>query len=83
MIAKGEAGSDRLLATTASALYKLLAYKDEYEVARLFSDGRFERALKDNFDGNLKLEFHLAPPVLAGDHRESRADAAHGSPGAW
>ncbi|MDX2155411.1 MAG: indolepyruvate ferredoxin oxidoreductase family protein, partial [Hyphomicrobiaceae bacterium] len=43
---------------------KVLAYKDEYEVARLYTDGRFEQALGENFDGNLRLEFHLAPPLV-------------------
>jgi indolepyruvate ferredoxin oxidoreductase len=45
---------------------KLLAYKDEYEVARLYSDGRFEKQLRDQFDGDFKISFNLAPPFLAG-----------------
>ena len=45
---------------------KLLAYKDEYEVARLFSDGRFEKQLRDQFDGDFKFNFNLAPPILGG-----------------
>ncbi|MDP1883339.1 MAG: indolepyruvate ferredoxin oxidoreductase family protein, partial [Bradyrhizobium sp.] len=45
---------------------KLLAYKDEYEVARLFSDGRFEKQLRDQFDGDFKFNFNLAPPLLGG-----------------
>jgi indolepyruvate ferredoxin oxidoreductase len=45
---------------------KLLAYKDEYEVARLYSDGRFEKQLRDQFDGDFKISFHLAPPTLGG-----------------
>jgi indolepyruvate ferredoxin oxidoreductase len=44
---------------------KLLAYKDEYEVARLFTDGRFERQLRDQFDGDYKISFNLAPPILS------------------
>lgn len=47
------------------AYYKLLATKDEYEVARLFSDGRFEKRLKAQFEGSYRLSFHLAPPLLA------------------
>src|SRR6185437_7627841 len=43
---------------------KLLAYKDEYEVARLFSDGRFEQQLRDQFEGDFKFSFNLAPPIL-------------------
>jgi indolepyruvate ferredoxin oxidoreductase len=45
---------------------KLLAYKDEYEVARLFSDGRFEKQLRDQFEGEFKFNFNLAPPILGG-----------------
>ena len=44
---------------------KLLAYKDEYEVARLFTDGRFEKQLRDQFDGDFKFSFDLAPPFLS------------------
>jgi indolepyruvate ferredoxin oxidoreductase len=44
---------------------KLLAYKDEYEVARLFTDGRFEKQLRDQFEGDSKFSFNLAPPFLA------------------
>ncbi|MEY9246655.1 Pyruvate/2-oxoacid:ferredoxin oxidoreductase gamma subunit [Bradyrhizobium elkanii] len=45
---------------------KLLAYKDEYEVARLFTDGRFEKQLHDQFEGEFKFNFNLAPPILGG-----------------
>jgi indolepyruvate ferredoxin oxidoreductase len=45
---------------------KLLAYKDEYEVARLYTDGRFERQIRDQFDGDFKISFNLAPPLLGG-----------------
>jgi indolepyruvate ferredoxin oxidoreductase len=45
---------------------KLLAYKDEYEVARLYTDGRFEKQLRDQFDGDFKISFNLAPPLLGG-----------------
>jgi indolepyruvate ferredoxin oxidoreductase len=45
---------------------KLLAYKDEYEVARLFTDGRFEKQLRDQFEGEFKFNFNLAPPILGG-----------------
>ena len=47
-------------------LFKLMAYKDEYEVARLYTDGSFERRVKTEFDGDhLRLQFHLAPLLLA------------------
>jgi indolepyruvate ferredoxin oxidoreductase len=45
---------------------KLLAYKDEYEVARLYTDGRFEKQIRDQFDGEFKIKFNLAPPIMAG-----------------
>jgi len=49
----------------AKYLFKLMAYKDEYEVARLFTDGAFEKQVAAAFDGKLRYEFHLAPPLLA------------------
>jgi len=55
-------GSTALTRTTAQNLYKLMAYKDEYEVARLFTDGTFEQTLKERFDGDFEVRFHLAPP---------------------
>ncbi len=56
------------LATAAARYYfKLLAYKDEYEVARLYSDPAFLRNLRDQFEGDFKLQVHLAPPLLAAD----------------
>lgn len=47
------------------SLYKLMAYKDEYEVARLYIDGRFSKALLEQFEPGAKLTFHMAPPILA------------------
>jgi indolepyruvate ferredoxin oxidoreductase len=47
------------------AFGKLLAYKDEYEVARLYTDGNFQRRLQEQFEGDLRLEFHFAPPLLS------------------
>ena len=49
----------------ARYLFKLMAYKDEYEVARLYTDSSFVERVKASFDGDLRLEFHLAPPLLA------------------
>ena len=50
---------------------KLLAYKDEYEVARLYSDGSFEARLREEFEGDFRLEYNLAPPLLAGRDPET------------
>jgi indolepyruvate ferredoxin oxidoreductase len=44
---------------------KLLAYKDEYEVARLYAETAFQAALERQFEGDYRLKFHLAPPLLA------------------
>ena len=60
-----EPGLGGLADTAARALYKLMAIKDEYEVARLFSDGEFEKQLELQFESYGNLEFHLAPPLLA------------------
>jgi len=42
-----------------------MAYKDEYEVARLYTDDSFARKLGEKFEGDVRLRFHLAPPLLA------------------
>ncbi|MBL4782019.1 MAG: indolepyruvate ferredoxin oxidoreductase family protein [Porticoccaceae bacterium] len=54
-----------LTINVARNYHKLLAYKDEYEVARLYTDGEFAESLKQQFDGDYKLTFHLAPPLLS------------------
>ncbi|MBV6631846.1 MAG: indolepyruvate ferredoxin oxidoreductase family protein [Alphaproteobacteria bacterium] len=54
-----------LAAAVARYGYKLMAYKDEYEVARLYSDGRFLAQLNERFEGDFALNFHLAPPMIA------------------
>tara|TARA_R110000772_G_scaffold226474_1_gene337183 strand:+ start:67905 stop:71387 length:3483 start_codon:yes stop_codon:yes gene_type:complete len=59
----GAAGD--LTAAVARSLHKLMSYKDEYEVARLYSDGEFMKKLKASFDGDFKLQFHLAPPIFS------------------
>jgi indolepyruvate ferredoxin oxidoreductase len=65
-------GSDALTRAVATYAYKLMAYKDEYEVARLYTDGAWERALRDRFAGKLKIDFHLAPPFLAKPESDGR-----------
>ena len=49
----------------ARYLFKLMAYKDEYEVARLHTDASFQSKVKAMFEGDFKLHYHLAPPLLA------------------
>ena len=74
-----------LAEAVAKGYFKLLSYKDEYEVARLYTDGRFEKAVGETFDGKgLRYEFHLAPPLLSWWNR----DKVTGQPrkmsfGAW
>jgi indolepyruvate ferredoxin oxidoreductase len=60
----------------------MMAIKDEYEVARLYSDGQFSQQIKQMFEGDIKLSVHLAPPLLA------KQDPASGRPrksqyGSW
>jgi indolepyruvate ferredoxin oxidoreductase len=72
---KAVPGSTALTDAVARSLFKLMAYKDEYEVARLYTDGHFERQVASAFEGeNLRYEFHMAPPILA------RKDPATGLP---
>jgi indolepyruvate ferredoxin oxidoreductase len=59
------AGFNGLAETVARNYFRLLAYKDEYEVARLFTDGRFADRIASQFEGDFKLNFHLAPPLVA------------------
>ncbi|MGD9983470.1 MAG: indolepyruvate ferredoxin oxidoreductase family protein [Porticoccaceae bacterium] len=54
-----------LTTAVARGYHKLLAYKDEYEVARFYTDGEFEAELERQFEGDYRLSFHLAPPLLA------------------
>jgi indolepyruvate ferredoxin oxidoreductase len=57
--------ASRLSMAVATYLFKLMAYKDEYEVARLYTDGAFKAKIAGMFEGDYKLKFHLAPPLLA------------------
>ena len=59
-------GRTELTEAVARYLFKLMAYKDEYEVARLYTDGAFLKQVAAEFGGgNLRFEFHLAPPLIA------------------
>jgi indolepyruvate ferredoxin oxidoreductase len=63
----------RLAEAVARYFYKLMAYKDEYEVARLHTDPAFRAKIANMFEGDIKLKFHLAPPLLAKHDKEGRA----------
>jgi indolepyruvate ferredoxin oxidoreductase len=67
-------GQEGLTSAVAQALFRLMAYKDEYEVARLHTDTRFVASIHDRFSGPVRLTHHLAPPLLA------RRDPVTGSP---
>ena len=58
-------GGDKLSRAVAASYFKLMAYKDEYEVARLYTDGRFVEKLQQQFEGDFSLKFNLAPPLFA------------------
>ena len=60
-----EQGQEGFAEAVARNYFKLLAYKDEYEVARLFTNGHFLSKVNERFEGDFKLKFHLAPPLLA------------------
>ena len=63
--AKLAPGITLLTEAVARGYHKLLAYKDEYEVARLYTDSDFLKRVEEQFEGDYKLVFHLAPPTLA------------------
>jgi indolepyruvate ferredoxin oxidoreductase len=74
-------GSDRVAREIAVSLYKLMAYKDEYEVARLYTESGFFDRVAREFEGDYKLHFHLAPPLLA--KRDASGHLLKKSYGPW
>jgi indolepyruvate ferredoxin oxidoreductase len=58
-------GSTALTEAVARYAFKLMAYKDEYEVARLYTDTKFKEKIAQQFEGNYKLHFNLAPPSFS------------------
>src|SRR6267378_5607367 len=72
---KEKASGTKLTEAVARYYAKLLAYKDEYEVARLHADGQFERKIEAMFEGDYRVVYHLSPPLLA------RRDPLTGEPG--
>jgi len=58
-------GRQGLALAVARYLHKLMAYKDEYEVARLHTDDGFRAAIENQFEGDYKIKYHLAPPLFA------------------
>jgi indolepyruvate ferredoxin oxidoreductase len=81
-IEQQKTGTTKLTEAVARYYAKLLAYKDEYEVARLYTDGAFKKKIEGMFEGDYRMVFHLAPPLLA------RTDPLSGEPrkmrfGSW
>jgi indolepyruvate ferredoxin oxidoreductase len=70
-----------LTEAVARYFFKLMTYKDEYEVARLYSSGQFAQRLGEAFDGDLRLRFHLAPPLFA--RRNARGELVKSEYGPW
>jgi indolepyruvate ferredoxin oxidoreductase len=74
-------GATALSEAVARYAFKLMAYKDEYEVARLYTSGDFAQRVRDTFDGGYKIHFHLAPPLLA--RRDAEGRLRKGEYGSW
>jgi indolepyruvate ferredoxin oxidoreductase len=65
----------------ALTLARLMAYKDEYEVARLYTDPKFTQRVREQFSGKFRMTFHLAPPLLPG--RDSAGRPRKRAFGGW
>jgi indolepyruvate ferredoxin oxidoreductase len=74
-------GGTRLAEAVARYWYKLMAYKDEYEVARLYTDPAFMEKIRAQFEGDYELKFHLAPPLLA--KRNAKGELIKKQYGPW
>jgi len=75
-------GSQKLAQAVARALFKLMAYKDEYEVARLHTDTGLKERLSRQFEGDFAIKYHLAPPLLPAG-RDARGRPLKRAFGAW
>ena len=76
-----EGGKLALTEAVARYLFKLMAYKDEYEVARLHTDTAFHRKISGMFEGDFKLAYHLAPPIWS--RKNEQGEALKSRFGAW
>jgi indolepyruvate ferredoxin oxidoreductase len=68
------ANGEALTRAVAQSAFRLMAYKDEYEVARLHCDAKFRESIASQFEGEYRVHYHLAPPLLA------RSDPTTGHP---
>ncbi|TMV07603.1 indolepyruvate ferredoxin oxidoreductase family protein [Ruegeria sediminis] len=71
-----------LVRTAARNLFKLMAYKDEFEVARLMTGDAFAKELAEQFEGDFRIKYHMAPPVLNW-RKDARGRPAKRAFGAW
>lgn len=78
--ARAAPGSTAVTEAVARNLFRLMAIKDEYEVARLYTDGSFQRQLAAQFQSWDRLEFHLAPPILGRRDKNGRAKKSRFGP---
>ena len=72
---------NKLSTAVAKYYFKLMAYKDEYEVARLYTDGRFVEQLQAQFEGNFSVKFNLAPPLLS--KKDAKGHLVKAEFGSW
>jgi indolepyruvate ferredoxin oxidoreductase len=72
---------NKLSMAVAKSLFKLMAYKDEYEVARLYTDGRFVEQLASQFEGKFSVKFNLAPPLFA--KKDAKGHLVKAEFGSW
>ncbi len=73
--------NNKLSTAVAKYYFKLMAYKDEYEVARLYTDGRFVEQLKQQFEGDFSVKFNLAPPLFA--KKDAKGHLVKAEFGSW
>jgi indolepyruvate ferredoxin oxidoreductase len=74
-------GETELSEAVARYLFKLMAIKDEYEVARLYTTGDFQKRIRETFDGDYKVKFNLAPPLFS--KRDSNGHLVKTEYGPW
>jgi len=72
---------NKLTAAVARAYFKLMAYKDEYEVARLYTNGEFVNKLKQQFEGDFSVKFNLAPPLFS--RKDAQGHLIKAKYGSW
>jgi indolepyruvate ferredoxin oxidoreductase len=79
--AEAKLGGTALTEAVARYFFKLMAYKDEYEVARLYADPAFMQKVNAQFEGDFSLKFHLAPPLWS--KRDSQGHLVKRQFGSW